>query len=144
MFPSKVSLGNPQVGAGERWSEDGVILAEPNYQDGLKIGLFAYHKAGVLSNLEAAATQVSGVVLRNLGAPLEDGPVLKTENTQIANYKRAGLVTVSVKAGANPTKFGTVYAEKATGKATATDTDLETNGEFIEQIDTDVWLIRLI
>lgn len=144
-FPTKLTVDQAKVGAGERWGNDGVILSEQNYQDGLKVGLFAYHTAaGVLSNLVAAATAVSGVVLRNVASPLEDGAALKLEHTQMANYRRAGLVTVSVKTGDSPAKFGKVYAEKASGKATTTSTELETNGEFIELIDTDVWLIRLI
>jgi hypothetical protein len=60
---------------------------------------------------------------------------------------RQGLVTVGIKEGETPAKFGTVYASNAgdanDGLATATNTDIEVSGEFIEEITDNVWLIRL-
>jgi hypothetical protein len=50
---------------------------------------------------------------------------------------------VRVATGETPAQFGAVYADNATGEATATDTDIAVSGEFIEEVQDGVWLIRL-
>lgn len=143
-FNSAITQDVVQVGAGERWSDHNVILAEKDYADGLKIGRFAQYKAGELTNVDSTATPlVAGVVLRNAAAPIEYGAVLNKDLVQQANFVRAGLVTVDVKSGESPSKFGAVYFDNATGEATATDTDIDAKAEFIQEVKGGVWLIRI-
>jgi len=141
-FSSSITQDVVQVGAGERWGSQNIILAEKDYVDGLKVGRFAQYKAGELTNLDGTASPViAGVVLRNVASPIEYGAVFNKELVQQANYLRVGLTTVDVKDGETPTKFGAVYADNATGEATATDTDIATGAEFIQEVKDGVWLI---
>lgn len=138
-------LADPvKVGAGERFGSVNIILSATTFEDGLKVGKFAQLKAGSIDNLDETATPViAGVVLRNVASPVEDGSAIDGSLYGQVEYIRQGLVTVSVKEGETPVQFGTVYADNETGEATATDTDIETSAEFIEEVQAGVWLIRL-
>lgn len=138
-------LADPQkVGAGERYGSTNIVLTADTFEDGLKVGRFAKLDAGSLDNLDESATPViAGVVLRNAAAPVEDGGVIDADLYGQVEYIRQGLVTVDVKTGETPAQFGAVYADNATGEATATNTDIAVSGEFIEEVQAGVWLIRL-
>ena len=60
----------------------------------------------------------------------------------VVNYVRAGLVTVAG-TGTVPDYLAPVYTG-TDGIATASNSDTATSGEFIEEISTGVWLIRLV
>jgi len=74
---------------------------------------------------------------------VEDGATVDANLYGQVEYIRQGLVTVRVATGETPAQFGAVYADNATGEATATDTDIAVSGEFIEEFQDGVWLIRL-
>ena len=138
-------LDDPQkVGAGERYGNNNIVLTARTFENGLKVGHFAKLDTGSLDNLDTSATPViAGVVLRNPAAPVEDGATVDADLYGQVEYIRQGLVTVRVATGETPAQFGTVYADNATGEATATNTDIEVSGEFIEEVQDGVWLIRL-
>lgn len=138
-------LSDPnQVGAGERFGRTNIILSADTFEDGLKLGHFVKLDTGSIDNLDTSATPViAGVVLRNAAAPVEDGATVDASLYSSVEYMRQGLVTVRVATGETPAQFGAVYADNATGEATATDTDIAVSGEFIEEVQAGVWLIRL-
>lgn len=133
-----------QVLAGTLFGGAHVILSEPTFEDGLKVGRFAKLDSGSLDNLDSSATPViAGVVVRNVAGAVEDGQTIDAAYRSFADYARAGLIAVDVKSGETPAYGGAVYADNATGEATATDTDIATNGEFIKELASGLWLIRL-
>lgn len=138
-------LADPQkIGAGERFGNNNIVLTARTFENGLKVGHFAKLDTGSLDNLDTSATPViAGVVLRNPAAPVEDGATVDANLYGQVEYIRQGLVTVRVATGETPAQFGAVYADNATGEATATDTDIAVSGEFIEEVQDGVWLIRL-
>lgn len=125
------------------------ILSAEVFEDGLNIGRFAKLDTGSIDNLDASATPViAGVVKRSVTNPIEDGDTYKTANTTEIEYVRAGIVTVEVKTGETPAKFGDVFAHNLAdadaGKAVTTVTDaVATTGEFLSEISPNVWTIRL-
>lgn len=134
------------VGAGERVGSLHTILSAIDFEDGLKVGRFAKLASGSIDNMDGSATPViAGVVLRNVANAEEDGGTIDADLYHQIEYARQGLVTVQVKSGETPTRFGRVYASNAgdanDGMATATNTDVKTNAEFIEEIRSGVWLI---
>lgn len=142
-------LGDPkQVGAGERFGTNQVILTSRDFEDGLKVGRFAKLDTGSIDNMDGSSTPtIAGVVLRNVANATEDALTVDSDLYSQAEYAREGMVTVAVKDGETPTQFGIVYASNAgdadDGLATATDTDIETAAEFIEEVQSGIWLIRL-
>lgn len=143
-------LGDPsRVGAGERWDPNSALaLTATTFEDGLVVGRFAKLDTDSIDNMDGSATPViAGVVLRNVASPVEDGGTVDASLYDQVQYQREGLVTVELKDGETPTQFGTVYASNAgdadDGTATATDTDIDTGAEFVQEVATNVWLIRL-
>lgn len=133
-----------KVAGGERFGTANVVLSATTFENGLKTGRFAKLGAGSLDNLDGSATPtIAGVVLRKVADALESGATIDASLYNQVEYLRAGLVTVDVKAGATPSKFGAVYASNTTGEATATNTDIATGAEFIEEVKPGVWLVRL-
>jgi len=143
------ALDDPQkIGAGERYGANQLILTALVFQTGLVIGRFAKILAGSLDNLNGVATPlIAGVVLRNVANPVEDLGSIDSALYGQAEYVRQGLVTVRAKAGETPSKFDRIYASNAgdanDGMATVTGTDVATDAQFIEVVDTDLWLIHL-
>lgn len=134
------------VGAGERVGDLHTILSAVTFEDGLKVGRFAKLASGSIDNLDGSATPVlAGVVLRNVANAEENGGTVDASLYHQIEYVRQGLVTVEVKTGETPTRFGKVHVSNAgdanDGMATATNTDIVANAEFIEEVRTGVWLI---
>jgi hypothetical protein len=75
----------------------------------------------------------------------ENGSYVSTYNSSV-DYVRGGMVTVEIKAGETPAKFGEVFASNLgdadDGKA-LTAAGIATGAEFIEAISATVWLVRL-
>jgi hypothetical protein len=140
-------LGDPnKVGGGERYDDAMLVLSATTFEDNLKVGRFAKLDTGSIDNFDGSATPViAGVVLRNVANPVEDAGVIDADLYSQVEYIRQGLVTVEVKSGETPTQFGRVYISNAgdanDGLATATNTDVDANAEFIEEVDTNVWMI---
>lgn len=133
-----------KVAGGERFGTANVVLSASVFENGLKAGRFAKFEAGSLSNLNGSASPViAGVVLRNTAGALESGGTIDASLYNQVEYLRAGLVTVDVRAGQNPVRFGAVFASNTTGEATTTTTDIPTGAEFIEEVQAGTWLIRL-
>ena len=142
-------IGDPQkVGAGERYGSNQVILTALDFEDNLKVGRFAKMDTGSLDNFDGSATPVpAGVVLRNVANPVEDDATVDTDLYEQVEYIRQGLVTVDVKTGETPALFDRVYisndGDANDGLATATNTDVAVNAEFIAEVQSGVWLIYM-
>jgi hypothetical protein len=142
-------LDDPQkAGSGELLGTSHIALAAITFEDGLKIGRFAKLDTGSIDNMDSSGTPViAGVVLRNDAGIVEDGGTIDSAVYGQIEYLRQGLVTVDAKTGESPTLFSRVYANNdATadaGLATVDATDVDTNAEFITEIQTDVWLIYI-
>jgi len=147
-FASGTLADIQKIGSGERVGVPHCILSTNTFEDGLKAGRFAKLDTGSLDNFDGSVSPVpAGVVLRDVSNAVENAGVLDADVTTIAKYVRFGLVTVDVKAGETPTQFGRVYISNAgdanDGLATATNTDIAVNAEFIKAIDTNLWLIYI-
>lgn len=134
------------TGPGERFGTNQIVLAYRNFEDGLRVGRFAKLDAGRLDNMDGSATPViAGVVLRNVANPVEDLSTVDGELFEQVEALYEGLVTVRVKVGETPARFGLVYASNEgdadDGLATADDSDEPTGARFIEEVQPGVWLI---
>lgn len=144
-------LSDPQaVGAGETLGVDGIDLSADVFEDGLVIGRFAKLDTGSLDNIDASvAPVIAGVVLRNTASAVEDGNTITDANANIVEYRREGIVTVDVVSADSPAQFGIVYVKNAAGadagKATTVNdaTTVAADAEFLHEVQTDVWAIRL-
>ena len=138
------------VGAGEPIGALNMVLSASDFEDGLKIGRFAKLDTGSLDNIDSSSTPViAGVVIRDPARAVEDGGEVNSDLYNMAQYVRQGIVTVDVVTGDTPSMFGAVFinneATADAGKATTTD-DADTeasNAEFLYEVQTDVWAIRL-
>lgn len=147
-FASDFTNDIERVGSGERFGSTNIILSATDFEDDLKIGRFAKLDTGSIDNMDGSATPViAGVVLRSAARAVEDADTIDQTLYEQCEYMRQGLTTVEVKADETPAQFGIVYASNGgdadDGKATATDTDVETTAEFIKEVKTNVWLIRI-
>jgi len=142
-------LEDPQeIGAGHSKGLAPLVLTARTFENDLKVGRFAKLDTGSIDNMDGSATPtIAGVVLRNVANAVEDGATINSAIYDQIEYQRAGLVTVDVKTGETPAQFGRVYVSNAgdanDGLATATNTDVAVNGEFIQEVQTGVWLILL-
>lgn len=135
-----------KVGSGERLGSTNTILSTPDFEDGLIGGRFAKLDTDQIDNFDGSADPVpAGVVLRDVPGAVENDGVNDADVTTNISYMRFGLVTVDVKAAETPSQFDRVYisndGDANDGLATATNTDVAVNAEFITEIDTNVWLI---
>jgi len=140
----------PVVGSGELSGNNNIVLSAATFEDGLIMGRFAKLDTGSIDNIDASVTPVvAGVVLRDVPGAVEQAGVVDANTTTHVNYIRSGLVTVDVKTGDTPAAFGDVFvhnlADANAGIATTTDdaNTEPTNAEWIEEVQSDVWLIRL-
>ncbi len=136
------------VGAGERYGNCNIVLGTTAFEDGLVIGRFAKYDTGSVDNFDGSATPtIAGVIIRDVARSVEDAGTVDATLYKQAQFMRWGLVTVDVKTGETPAKFGRVYVandgDANDGLATATNTDVAVNAEFIEEIKTGVWLINI-
>jgi len=151
-FATAFSAEQTNVGAGttlEAFSFD--ALNSQVFESGLIVGRFAKLDTGSLDNMDASATPVvAGVVKREARYPMEDGSTITASagSPVDVSYVRNGYVAVEVLTGDTPAMFGTVYANNTTvgsyGKATTTATsNIDVGAEFIKELKTGVWLIRI-
>lgn len=147
-FPIAYSDDPTKVAGGERYGANIIALTATSFEDQLKVGRFAKLDTGRIDNMDGSATPViAGIVLRNVANVVEDGGVIDSAIYSQIEYGRQGIYTVDVKAGETPALFGRVYVSNAgdanDGLATATNTDIAVNAEFIMEIQTNVWMIYL-
>lgn len=147
-FNAAFSNDIENVGSGERYGNCNIILGTTVFEDGLKIGRFAKYDTGSVDNFDGSATPlIAGIVIRDVARSVEDEGTIDATLYKQAQFMRWGLVTVEVKTGETPTKFGRVYVsndgDANDGLATATSSDVAVNAEFIEEIKTGVWLINI-
>ncbi len=149
-FKNTVLSESAKLGAGEVVkSKPYVTEAFATFEDGLIQGRFAKYDTGSLDNLDGSATPtIAGIVRRKIGGELGVSTYRSTGTLvdTVAEAHTMGFATVDVVASLTPARYGTVYAENQTageyGKATTVSTDnVATNWVFIEEIDTDVWLV---
>lgn len=147
-FTSETLLNVGAVAGGERYGSNNAILSTATFQDALKVGRFAKLDAGSIDNFDGSGTPVpAGVILRSSSNNIEADGTYDLSLTSIVEYLRGGFTTVDVKTGETPSLFDRVFISNAgdanDGLATATNTDVEVNAEFIQEVKTDVWLIYL-
>jgi len=147
-FSSAFSNEIGAVAGGERFGTNNIILANTVFEDELKIGRFAKLDTAQIDNMDGSVTpEIVGVIIRDETRAVEDGAVIDKELYSQINYMRSGLVSVDVKSGETPALLERVYVSNAgdanDGLATATNTDVAVNAEFIQEIKTGVWLIYL-
>jgi hypothetical protein len=147
-FGTGALLDMPNVGAGEFFGVSKTVFSAITFEDGLKTGRFAKIDAGSIDNFDGSGTPVTvGVVKRDVGGSLEAGGTIAAATATKIEYIRQGLVSVEVKTGETPSLFDRVYisndGDANDGMATATNTDVEVNAEFIREIKTGVWLIYM-
>ena len=135
-----------RVGAGERYGSNQIVLSYTSFEDGLRVGRFAKLDNGRLDNMDGSSTPVvAGVVLRNVASPVEDAATVDSDLYSQVEAMYDGLVTVSVKSGDTPSRFGLVYASNAgdanDGLATTDNTQAPTGARFIQEVQPGVWLI---
>ena len=145
-FATGALTDQANVGSGEKFGTSHAILTAITFEDGLKVGRFAKLDTASIDNFDGSATPVvAGVVQRNVPDAVENDGVLDADTNTKIQYIRQGFVTVDVKTGETPAIFGRVFAsndgDANDGLATATNTDIDVNAEFIKEIKTDVWLI---
>lgn len=131
------------VGGGELWDSEFSITTH-DFDPDIKTRKFASYDNGVLKT--GVTGTLAGVVMRDITGSSEveaDDDV--HERTSTVRFVRSGVVSVDVVTGKTPEFGGFVYAGDD-GKATTeiTTTEIKTNAEFIREVKTDVWLIRLI
>lgn len=137
-----------KVGAGEIHSVDYVAMGSRSFEDGLKFGLFCKLDNGRHDNLDgSAAPVIAGLVVRNPANKYEDGAAIDADLYTNAVLLQFGYATVDVKAGQTPAYGQPVFASNAgdadDGKALAVPgaSGVPTGATFVEQIDTNVWLV---
>jgi len=138
-----------KIGSGELYGSNNICLTAKTFENGLVVGRFAKMDTGSLDNIDASTTPViAGVVLRFVSNALESGATITTDLYSQVEFLRAGLATVDVVTGDTPSFGGVVYVENQTageyGKATTTSAgNVTTAYEFLEEVTTDAWLVRL-
>lgn len=149
-FPTPRTDDPVLVSSGERYGHTNISLAATTFEDGLRIGRFAKLDAGSIDNVDGSASPViAGVPLRSAARAVEDVDVIDQTLYGQIEYMRQGLVTVDVVTGDTPAQFGAVFVSNAgnadDGKATTLDdaTTVASTAEFIREIQTDVWLVRI-
>lgn len=142
-------LSDPnKVQGGEIYGDSGVNLAATTFEDGLRVGRFAKVDAGSIDNMDGSATpNIAGVVRRDPANAVEAAGTINAElNTKIS-YRREGCVTVDVVPGTTAPVIGARVQASNAGDANdglAIDTGgINTTAEFIEEVTTNVWLVRL-
>lgn len=144
-------LDDPQkVHAGERLGSVNIIESTASFQNLIVVGRFAQILAGVVSKMDGTANPLmAGVVLRDAALAVEYGDTIDNTLYSQIDYQRQGLCTVELKSGETPSKYGKVYASNAgdandgTALATPVATSVALDAEFVEEVQTGVWTIRM-
>ena len=139
-----------KVGAGEIIGTPGVVSSYNTFEANLKGGLFAKYVSGGVELIDGSATPViAGVVKRDITGAIEDSGLYTADNNIYADVVESGLVTVDVVTGLTIAKFEPVYVSNQgdanDGKATNASTagNVLVDGYFYQEVDTNVWSIRL-
>jgi hypothetical protein len=152
-FTNTVLNEYAELGSGE------VLRSKPSnvdsfstFEDGLIFGRFAKYDTGSLDNLDNSATPtIAGIVNRDITQPTGVNTYDSTRTpagSTSADCITFGFATVDVVTGDTPARYGVVYATNDGlvpadyGKATTTSLNNEaTNWVFLEEVQTDVWLV---
>lgn len=127
------------TGVGELWGVGGFKMTTRDFDANIKIGTFAGFDGGTLTSGHSPEV----VVLRDLNEDLEQVDGGFNPATSQIPILRQGAVTVAVTTGNTPDVFARVYMN-VDGKATTDNTKPATTAEFIREIQTDIWLVRLV
>jgi hypothetical protein len=142
-------LSDPnKVQGGESYNEAGVDLSATVFENGLKVGRFAKLEAGSVDNLDGSVTPLLvGVIKRDDANAVEDGGTIDSDLCSQISYRREGLISVDVVPGTTAPALGARVEVSNAGDANdglAIDTGgADSTAEFIEEITTNVWLVRL-
>jgi hypothetical protein len=130
-----------KVDSGELWS-DSFSITTDKFDPTILTGKFASYDAGILKT--GIAGTLAGVICRDIAGSIDVDTIDAVhERTVTVKFVRSGVITVDVLTGNTPEFGGKVYTD-TDGKATTDDQKTATNAEFIREVKTDVWLIRLI
>lgn len=152
-FTNTVKTVYDALGSGEVLrSKPSNVDAFSTFEDGLVFGRFAKYDTGSLDNLDGSATPtIAGIVNRDLTQPTGVNTYDSTRTpagSVSADCITFGYATVEVTTGITPARYGIVYATNDGlvpadyGNATTVSlNNIATNWVFVEEIQTDVWLI---
>lgn len=121
------------------------------FVDGLKVGLVAqFNSDNKVANYGSGASQTeAGVVAYNPSATIDGGGTYNSSNLDIsAEVIEFGVVSVIVKTGQTPTKFGQVYVSTSSDslgqvQTSATNGNIYDNAVFFAKISDSVWHIKI-
>ncbi|QEO57569.1 gp53 minor capsid family protein [Francisella marina] len=124
-------------------------FGQTQFQDGLEIGKFAWLNAGIVSNMDGTAVtpaDLAGAVIRQVNA-VESGETYEHKYINTIDCMRSGVINVHVKTGDTPAQYGKVYVENAVageyGKATTDNTQVAIDAEFLKEVGTNLWAVRI-
>lgn len=118
------------------------------WQDGIKIGRIAQLKAGVVSDMDGTTNPVIvGAVIKEVNA-IEDGMTYNKVSMKQINTLYAGKISVEVKTGDTPARFGKVYVDNSSageyGKVTTDSVNgIPMDAIFVAEEQAGVWSIRI-
>ena len=142
-------LSDPnRVQGGESFNEAGVDIAFTTFENGLLVGRFAKLDSGSVDNLDSSATpNIAGIVARNDANAVEDAGTIDSALQSQISVRREGLMSVDVKSGQSVPVLGARIsahnvADADAGLALSTG-GVDTTAEFVEEITTNVWLVRV-
>ena len=95
-FQTTITNDIPNIGSGEIFKDSAaIVLSASDFEDGLKVGLFAKFDANSIDNLDGSVTPViAGVVIRDVASAIEEDGTLTSEFHSQVTYTRKGLITV--------------------------------------------------
>lgn len=145
VLEQSVGLGSGEVLATKPYNTE----AFSTFEDGLIQGRFVKYDAGSVDNLDASANpKIAGISRRLIAGETGVTTYRSTGDVIdfVAEVHTTGFVTVDVKAGVTPAKYGIAYAENITagdfGKATTLATgNVDSGWVFWEEVSTNVWLV---
>lgn len=146
--PITIEIAGTQSGKRDD-ANNNYTVSSTSFEEGLKVGVFCKLDAGSFDNIDASSTPViAGVVVRNDANAIEAGDTYRHEEFTQIEVCRAGGISVAVKDGETPVMFGDVFvhnlADADAGKAVTSATDaVAANAEFIREVATNVWIVRL-
>lgn len=119
-----------------------IINSNVNFVDGIVEGDIALLNSGVI---DPVGTVFAGVIKRDLTGASENDGKLTNEFNVICDVVETGLVTVNVKAGVFPAKYGTVYVDVAGSRVTATTSGTDAlDAYFYEEVAPEIWSIVIV
>lgn len=144
-FTNPFSVDIKTASIGSQVSFTAINVAHNNFIDNLKGGVGVSYDTALDKIINFDNTKsFAGVVIRNPAGVVEAGDTIDSDIINQITVMRQGLIVVDLKVGETPEVYGAVFIEDATGKAQTTGTGgTAIDAEFIEQVSSTSWVIRL-